>query len=294
MIGYDDAMESTADIASPGAPSALGAQGVRAAPDLPPTAAASLGPPFELVNSGGKAPLVLVCDHASRALPDAYGTLGVDAAELWRHIACDIGAADVTRRLAELLDAPAVLAGYSRLLIDCNRATDDPSLICPVSDGTAIPGNRNLGGAEKARRIANYYAPYHAAIDEQLRRKEAANPNRAPALIAMHSFTPVMNGNERPWHAGILWNRDGRIAKPLLQALAADPAIVVGDNEPYSGRGNVGYTTRRHGEKANLPHVSIEIRQNLIDTRHGALAWADRLAAALGRILPAVGRAAAP
>jgi predicted N-formylglutamate amidohydrolase len=256
-----------------------------------PDSAAAL-PPCEVVNPQGRAQLVLVCDHASRTFPAEYGTLGLDAAELWRHIACDIGAADVTRRLADLLDAPALLAGYSRLLIDCNRAPDDPSFICPISDGTPIPGNRDVSKREAAKRRARYFTPYHAAIDEQLRRKRAADPGRVPALIAIHSFTPVMNGVERPWHIGILWDRDGRIALPLIKTLAADPALTVGDNEPYSGRGNVGYTNRRHAESVGLPSVSIEIRQNLIDTGPGALAWADRLAAALGLVLPAVGAAA--
>jgi predicted N-formylglutamate amidohydrolase len=258
--------------------------GMNAAPD----AAAS---PYELVNPQGRARLLLVCDHASRELPAEYGTLGLDKAELWRHIACDIGAADVTRRLAELLDAPALLAGYSRLLVDCNRSPDDPTFICAISDGTAIPGNSDIGADEVARRRARYFTPYHAAIDEQLRLRSAA-AGAAPALIAIHSFTPVMNGFERPWHAGVLWDRDGRIALPLIKMLAADTAIVVGDNEPYSGRGFSGYTTRRHAESVGLPSVLIEIRQNLIDTQPGVLAWADRLAAALGLVLPGVGAAA--
>jgi len=241
--------------------------------------------PYERVNPGAVAPVLLVCDHASRMLPPAYGTLGLDAAELWRHIAWDIGAADVTRRLAVLLDAPAVLSRYSRLLVDCNRAESDPTLVCRISDGTVVPGNRDIDGTETARRIARYHAPYHEAVAREIERLAAADTRRPPALVDVHSFTPVMKGFARPWHVGVLWNRDPRLPRPLMAVLAEDPTIVVGDNEPYSGRGNVGYTTRRHAESAGLPHVLIEVRQDLIDTHHGAEAWAHRLAAALKRVL---------
>lgn len=255
----------------------------RAAPG--PAALEGADAPFERVNAGSDAPLLLVCDHASRTLPPAYGTLGLDAAELWRHIAWDIGAADLTRRLAALLDAPAVLSRYSRLLVDCNRAESDPTLVCRISDGTVVPGNRDIDGTETAQRIALYHAPYHRAVGGEIERLSAANAPRAPALVDIHSFTPVMKGVARPWHVGVLWNRDPRLAQPLLEALAEDKALAVGDNEPYSGRGNVGYTTRRHAESAGLPHVLIEVRQDLIDTHHGAEAWAQRLAKALKRVL---------
>jgi predicted N-formylglutamate amidohydrolase len=252
---------------------------------MPDAACADAGdpPPCQIVNAAGAAPILLVCDHASRALPAAYGRLGLDEAELWRHIAWDIGAADVAGRLARLLDATAVLSGCSRLLVDCNRAADDPTLICRVSDGTVVPGNRALDETEVARRIRLYHEPYHAAVAGELARLAARGA--APALISIHSFTPVMKGLARPWHVGILWDRDGRIPLPLLRVLGEDPTLVVGDNEPYSGRGNVGYTTRRHAEPAGLPHVLIEIRQDLIDTHHGAEAWANRLAAALRQVL---------
>lgn len=243
--------------------------------------------PAEVVNAAGAAPLLLVCDHASRALPPDYGTLGLDEAELWRHIAWDIGAADVTRRLAQQLDAPAVLSGYSRLLVDCNRAADDPTLVCRVSDGTVVPGNRGFDAAELSRRMALAHAPYHAAVEAAMAQARARAA--APALINIHSFTPVMKGFERPWHIGVLWNKDGRIALPLMRVLREDPTLVVGDNEPYSGRSNVGYTCRRHAEAHGLPNVLIELRQDLIDTHHGAEAWANRLAQALGRVLAEAG-----
>lgn len=244
-------------------------------------------PPASVLNPSGRAAMLLVCDHASRALPAAYGRLGLHDADLRRHIAWDIGAAEVTRHLATLLDAPAVLAGYSRLLVDCNRAKDDPTLICRVSDGTLVPGNRTADQVETARRIDRFHTPYHLAVAAELER--VASRHAAPALVAIHSFTPVMKGFERPWHVGILWGNDPRLALPLLTLLQAEPGLVVGDNEPYSGRLNFGYTMVRHAVPAGLPHVLIEIRQDLVDTHHGAENWAVRLAEALRRIFAAAG-----
>jgi predicted N-formylglutamate amidohydrolase len=250
---------------------------------MPPTIEASKTPPVELLNIGAASPIVLACDHASRALPAEYGSLGLDESELWRHIAWDIGAADVTRHLAKLLDAPAVLSGTSRLLVDCNRSPDDPTLVCQVSDGTVVPGNRNLAPEEVAGRIARYHEPYHQAVAAAVR--AAAKHTAAPAVVAVHSFTPTMRGFARPWHIGLLWDKDPRLALPLMASFRADPALVVGDNQPYSGRTHVGYTMARHGATAGLPHVLIEIRQDQIDTHHGAETWAERLAGALSRLL---------
>lgn len=239
-------------------------------------------PAVETVNEAGTAPYLLVCDHAGLTLPPGYGTLGLGAAELARHIGWDIGAAAVTRRLAALLDAPAVLSVHSRLLVDCNRATDDPTLICEISDGTVVPGNRNLDAAERERRIAAWYDPYHAGVAAAMERLRRVHD--APALFSVHSFTPVMKRRPRPWHVGILWNRDPRLAVPLIRLLAEDGTLVVGDNEPYSGRDNVGYTMRHHAAAQGCPHALIEIRQDLIDSESGVAAWADRLASALRRI----------
>ncbi len=241
-------------------------------------------PPFELVNAGGRAPAVLHCDHASSAVPAALGNLGLDEPLLKRHIGWDIGAADVTRRLAALIDAPAILSGYSRLVIDCNRPPGSPSSIAAMSDGIAVPGNREVGAdAARARADACFW-PYHGAISETIAGVDERH-GRSPAVIAVHSFAPVLDGVERPWHVGILWHRDGRIAKPLIAALAADPEIVVGDNQPYSGRAPIPFSIPTHAEARGLPHVTVEIRHDLIDTHHGAETWADRLAAALRAVL---------
>lgn len=240
-------------------------------------------PPVTVLNPEGRSPILLVCDHASRMLPSCYGDLGVSDAEMRRHIGWDIGAAEVTGHLTQILGARAVLSGYSRLLIDCNRRPDDPTLVCQVSDGVVIGGNRNLAQTEIDARLARYHSPYHETVASELKRLRQNVP--VPALVSIHSFTPVMRGFERPWHIGILWNKDPRLAQPLIEGLMQDKAIVVGDNEPYSGKSNVGYTMVRHGAEAGLPHVLVEIRQDLIDTHHGAAAWAERLGKVLQDIL---------
>ncbi len=240
-------------------------------------------PAVELVNESGAARLVLVCDHASARIPTALGTLGLDPATLARHIAYDIGAAEVTRRLAETLDAVAVLSGYSRLVIDCNRPLDDPTSIREISDGTVVPGNRGLDAAAAAERAEALFRPYHRAIAGAIDRIRACGA--VPAVISIHSCTPVMKGVERPWHIGVLSNRDRRIADPLIAALARRPGLCVGDNRPYSGMDAYGYTIETHAVPAGLPNVLLEIRQDLIDTHHGAADWADLLAGVLAPIL---------
>jgi len=241
-------------------------------------------PPFTLFNPEGQAPVVLVCDHASNTIPGALHQLGLDAAPLSQHIAWDIGAAQVTQRLALQLDAPAVLGGYSRLVVDCNRAPGDPTSIIEVSDGVVIPGNYGLDDTQADTRVNAIFWPYHHAISERLAHRWRHGRGQAPALIAIHSFTPRMNGVQRPWHLGILWNRDPRIAELLLAHLAHDPTLCVGDNKPYSGR-MVGFTMNTHGGAAGLPHVEIEIRQDLISDDAGCAHWAAVVGEALAVVL---------
>ncbi|HEX9463294.1 MAG TPA: N-formylglutamate amidohydrolase [Alphaproteobacteria bacterium] len=231
-------------------------------------------PPVEIFNDGGASPLLVVCDHAGRRLPQRLGNLGLDAASFDRHIAWDIGAAEVARCLALRLDAPLVMSVYSRLVADVNRRPDDPTCIPEDSDGTVVPGNRALSSADRASRIGALHEPYHAAIASRL---AAFRPGVVPVVISIHSFTPMFKGVERPWHLGILWNRDDRLARPLMGRLRGMPGVVVGDNQPYSGQDRHGYTMPRHVEDVGIPHALIEIRQNLIDTRHGAEAWSDTL-----------------
>jgi predicted N-formylglutamate amidohydrolase len=218
---------------------------------------------------------LILCDHASNALPEPYGTLGLPAAELERHIAYDIGAATVARTLAAALGAPALLAPCSRLLIDPNRGLDDPTLIMKLSDGAVVPGNLRIDAAERARRIERYYQPYHQAIAERIDRALALG--RPPDLISIHSFTPLWKAVPRPWHVGILWEGDRSLPAALIAALAADPALVVGDNEPYAG-GLPGDTMDTHAVGRGLRHALIEIRQDLIAVASDAVEWGERLA----------------
>ena len=214
--------------------------------------------------------LIFVCDHASNALPKAYGDLGLSRALLETHIAYDIGAATVTRALADVYGAPAILARWSRLLVDLNRGADDPTIVMKLSDGSIIPGNRD---ADVMQRIRDFHAPYHAAIESEIARQRAKGT--VPALISLHSFTPSWKNFARPWEIGILWDRDGRLAKPLLEGFAR-AGFTVGDNEPYRGEleNDCMYA---HGTMHGLPHVLIEIRQDLIATEEKARAMAARI-----------------
>jgi predicted N-formylglutamate amidohydrolase len=241
-------------------------------------------PPYEVHRPSGRARVLLACDHASRAFPAALGRLGLPDEVAWRHIAWDIGAAELTRALADRLDAAAVLAGYSRLVIDCNRRLDDATCFAAVSDGRPIPGNQGLTEADRRARAAACYEPYHAAIAGRL--DDVRRRTGAPgALVAIHSFTPVYGAQARPWNVGILWDKDPRIPVPLLERLRREPRLVVGDNEPYSGRHPADYTIDRHAESAGLPHVCIEVRQDELLTPAGVARWADVLGRALGEIL---------
>ena len=215
-------------------------------------------------------------------MPRRLAGLGLDPAALRLHVAYDIGAAALTRRLAALLEAPAVLSHFSRLVIDPNRVLDHETSIPEVSDGIAVPGNRALSGGERRRRVAIFFAPYHRALAAALQRR--LERGRLPALVSVHSFTPVMEGLSRPWEIGVLWNRDGRLALPLIEALRAR-GLVVGDNQPYSGATPFGYTMQHHADPLGLPQVLLEVRQDLIDTQPGVETWARRLAEVLPPLL---------
>lgn len=237
--------------------------------------------PFVVLNEGSLKPVLLVCDHASRRLPRAVGDLGLDPAARRSHLAEDIGAGDLARALAEALSATAVLAGYSRLVVDLNRDLLDAQAFLEFGDGVVIPGNRNLSAAERMARADALYRPYHAAIDAEVRR--LTKTVGVPAIIAIHSFTPVLNGVSRPWEVGILWDADRRIAELLLEGLRAD-GFIVGDNEPYSGKAPQDFTIDHHAEAAGLPHAGIEVRQDLVDHAEGVA----RVAASLHRIIAAL------
>ena len=239
-------------------------------------------PAVTVVNEQGAAPIVLLCEHAANAIPARYGNLGLPAAELERHIAYDIGAAEVARQLAGRLDAPLVLSGYSRLLIDCNRPLDAPGSIPVRSEATDIPGNMGLSAAERAARDRLFFAPFRARVAALLEQRIAAR--RPTVLIGMHSFTPVFLGVARPWQVGVLYHRAHRLADMLLVALRKDPSLVVGDNEPYRVTPGGDYTVPWVGEARGLATALFEVRQDLITEATGVAAWSARLAAVLARV----------
>jgi predicted N-formylglutamate amidohydrolase len=247
------------------------------------TPAALIGPgdpaPFSIYNAPGKARVLLVVDHASNAIPAGMNQLGLDAQALSKHIAWDLGSANLARALSDLLDAPLILSGYSRLLIDPNRRLDDDTAIPVTSDGVSVPGNQGLSAAQRAQRFEAFYRPYHAAIAARL--DEFAAEGICPALVSLHTCTPVMGGFARPWQIGVMWDKDPRIAQPMLAALGRMDGLCVGDNQPYSGAHPHDYTIDFHAEARGLAHVGIEVRQDLLQLPEDARHWANILAAGL-------------
>jgi predicted N-formylglutamate amidohydrolase len=233
-------------------------------------------PPFERVNFEGSGHAVLVCDHASNRIPKRLRSLGLEEDALRSHIAWDPGAAEVARRLAARLDSPLVLSGYSRLVIDCNRPLGHPDSVAQRSAGVSIPGNQGLSPADRSSRVDALFRPYHRAIAERL----DARSHRPTALISIHSFTPVLNGQLRPWQIGVSHWRDPRLAGLLLGALARAGDLRLGDNEPYPIDNDIDYTIPVHGESRGVPSAMIEIRQDEIRTPAGVTACAARIAAA--------------
>jgi len=223
---------------------------------------------FEAI--AGTGAVLLLCDHASNALPPDLGTLGLAPDLLDTHIAHDIGAAAVTRALAAAWGAPALLGRWSRLLVDLNRGADDPTIVMKLSDGSIIPGNRDAGPEEVACRIAAYHAPYHAAITAELDR---IGPGAT--ILSIHSFTPQWKSVPRVWEVGVLYDADIRLAHPLMARLR-EAGFTVGDNEPYSGALE-NDTLNVHGTRRGLPHVLVELRQDLIADTAQAQAFAARL-----------------
>ncbi len=252
-----------------------------ASPEQEPRAPELIGPgdppAFDIVNPDGDPRHLICCDHAGVAIPRALGTLGLGPAELGQHIAYDIGILGLVTQIASLLNTTAILANYSRLVIDCNRSIEDSTSICAVSDGVAVPGNADLGVKDRDARIKEIFTPYHDALDDLLRQRQAVNA--APALISLHSYTPHMDGYDRPWHLGILSSdADRRFADRLLADLAEIPDVVVGDNKPYSGASARGYTIQTHAVAAGIPNVLIEVRQDLLQDEAGTTRWARLLA----------------
>jgi predicted N-formylglutamate amidohydrolase len=236
-------------------------------------------PAVEVLNERGGSDIVLLCEHASNHMPAEYGRLGLDARHLERHIAWDIGAAEVTRRLSEHLDAPAFLSGYSRLLIDLNRPVGVPGSIPVRSEDTDIPGNAGIDDAERNRRARLMFQPFHDRVAAHLDRRTAEG--RPTLIVTVHSFTPIFLGVARKWHAGVLFDRARGLAAHILNGLRRDPAIVADFNVPYVISRDGDYAVPIHGDDRGIPAVLIEIRQDLIADESGVAEWTGRLAAVL-------------
>ena len=229
----------------------------------------------------GAGPILFICDHATNSIPVVHGDLGLSAEQLADHIAWDPGAAGVTEALSDLLDCPAILARASRLLIDCNRHPADVDAIPEISEITSIPCNANLSPDEVAARIAAYHTPFHAGI-EQVR---ADLGPQIRAVVSLHSYVPVFHGQKRPWHLGLVYNADRRMADVVREGLSADPYLVIGDNEPYSGQDRFYYTLNRHAQAHGLPCLMIEIRNDLLQNASDQDKWARILAPMLTKAL---------
>ena len=237
-------------------------------------------PPFRAREGHLDSPFLFAADHAGQLIPRALATLGLTAAELDTHIAWDIGIAGVTERLAHELGAFMILQTYSRLVVDCNRPPESAQSIVDHSEYTTIPGNRGLSPVQVEQRVEAVFDPYHQRIEAELTRRERSE--QQTIFIAMHSFTPRFKGVDRPWHCGVLYNRDARLARPLIQLLARE-GLEVGDNQPYFVSDDSDYAIPRYGERRGNLHVELELRQDLIASPDQQARWASLLA----RVLPA-------
>jgi len=245
------------------------------------TACLTLGdaPPVVAYEPRGASHALIVCDHASATVPVSLARLGLSDERLGQHIAYDIGARALSLALSERLSAVAVLSGYSRLVVDLNRFPGAAGSIPEVSDGVRVPGNEGLSPEQRQARYQDIFWPYHHAVTERLDRLCEQAPE--PLVIAVHTFTPIMNGHERPWHVGVLSNEDRRVASPLIEALGREAGLCVGDNEPYSAMEPLGYSMVTHCRDRLLPHALLEVRQDLVADAAGVARWSAILERAL-------------
>lgn len=243
--------------------------------------------PVGVARPDGRSNMVLACDHGGNAVPQTLDRLGLPSGELDRHIGIDIGALGVAQHLSRGLDAALVDQRFSRLVIDCNRDPEVASSRPEIADGTPVPGNTGLSQADIDRRVAEIFTPYQQALRDLLDRRQQTGP--APILVAVHSFTPRLRleDTHRPWHIGVLFNRDPRLGHALIELLTREGDLVVGENQPYAVDDVNDYTIPVHGEQRGIPHVEIEIRQDLIETDTGQQAWGSRLARLLPRAVEA-------
>jgi len=237
--------------------------------------------PFYVVNPLAQEPILLVCDHASCRFPQALGDMGLDPFARRCHLAIDIGAGTLTELLAKSLGVTAVIAQYSRLVVDCNRQLMDPGAFLEYGDGILVPGNRNLTQEDKNARASAIYWPYHSAIEEQIKRLKSIGPS--PAFVSVHSFTPVLNGISRAVQMGVLWDTDSRLSDIFIEDFRA-AGFLTGDNEPYSGKAPQDFTIDHHAEEIGLPHVGIEVRQDMIDD----IAGIEEIAPVMHKIIESI------
>lgn len=250
-----------------------------------------LGPdepePFALENPEGRSPIVLVCEHGGHRIPSRLGTLGLTEEHRYKHFIWDIGALELARALSQALDAPLAHQVYSRMVCDCNRRPDVESFIPDHGEGIPVPGNITLSEAERDRRRAEVWQPFHDGTARLLDHRQATT--EVTTLVTIHSFTPSFYGEPRPWHAGVLYDRDRSLSPALFEVLSADHGEIIGHNEPYAMGRDSDYTVPVHGEDRDLPSVEIEVRNDLIGDASGRAQWAERLAAAIGRAHAEIG-----
>lgn len=224
-------------------------------------------PPYRIINEQGSASLLIACDHAENVIPNSLNGLGLSAAHLRRHIAYDIGAKQVSLLLSELFDAPLLLSGYSRLVVDLNRHLDDPTLIVVESDGVPIPGNMNLTDEMINRRKETFFHSYHQQYQKMA--GSLVSRCRRPVILSVHSFTPAMNGVNRPWEIGVLWDRNEGFAKRLIESLSTVTGFRIGENEPYPATDPEGYAQTVYGHEPGVEFALLEIRQDLVANQQG-------------------------
>jgi predicted N-formylglutamate amidohydrolase len=237
-------------------------------------------PPFHVIEAREGSPYVIAADHAGRVIPQALGTLGLTPEELTTHVAWDIGIGGVSEQLAKELGAFMIAQTYSRLVIDCNRPLDSSTSIVSKSEYVDIAGNASITAEEVEARTREVFHPYHRRIEAELARRERAGEETI--FLAMHSFTPRFKGFDRPWHCGVLYHRDARLARPLLELLRSE-GLDVGDNQPYFVSDDSDYGVPHYGERRGNLHVELEIRQDLIADPAAQASWGKLL----GRIIPA-------
>ena len=239
--------------------------------------------PFSVFNADGSSNLLFTSDHNGSAIPKKLKNLGVPSNELRRHVAYDIGIDAVAHALSARFNSTLIVANYSRLVIDCNRYPGAAGSIPSVSANTVVPRNKTLSDDDINFRKNEIFDAYHSSIGKQISVMRSENKN--PILISLHSFTPVIGGQFRPWEIGILWKDDRRLSAPLIKKLREQKELNIGDNKPYSGSEPVGYTVDYHVEPLNLPSVAVEFRQDLIEFESGAVLWANIFGYALDHVL---------